>query len=182
MVAVCLERGAPVVLTRKRAYLVETFSYTFRQPYHTAETMEIAEAQEFIVGVQKEATRLAVKAIREVKQDVKQQGAELKRSALLMASGRTLPELEKILASHALIHTADGELFRDALSQASKTCKLKMLSVKEKELLDQASKLLRTQPTSLMQRVKELGKSVGSPWSQDEKLATLAAWLALRDV
>jgi hypothetical protein len=31
-----------------------------------------------------------------------------------------------------------------------------------------------------MRRVTELGRPFGSPWSQNEKFATLAAWLALR--
>lgn len=179
MVVVCLERGAPVVLARKRAHLVENFSYTFRQPFHTAEKMKVAEAQEFVTGVRDEATRLALRAIRELQEDTRQQGAKLTRGALLLASGRALPELEKILASHALIHTADGELFRDALAQASKDSKLKMFSVKEKELLPQASKTLRAPPAALLKRVTALGKSVGSPWAQDEKFATLAARLAL---
>src|SRR6266699_3014954 len=51
--------------------------------------------------------------------------------------------------------------------------------VKEKELLDRAGRMLRIKPNALMQRVTDLGRSVGSPWSQDEKFATLAAWLAL---
>ena len=32
-------------------------------------------------------------------------------------------------------------------------------------------------PPELLQRVTELGRSFGSPWSQDEKFGTLAAWL-----
>jgi len=35
------------------------------------------------------------------------------------------------------------------------------------------------QPAVLLRRITELGKPFGSPWSQDEKFATLAAWLAL---
>jgi hypothetical protein len=180
MVAVCLERGAPVVLARKRAHLVEDFSYTFRQPYHTAARAGIGEGREFIARVKKEAKGLAVAAIREVEEDARQQGAKLTRSALLLASGRELPELEKILASHALIHTADGELFREALAAASERCKLKMESVKEKELLARASMVLQVQPGLLMKRVSQLRKLVGAPWSQDEKYATLAAWVALQ--
>jgi hypothetical protein len=179
MVVVRLDGGQPVVLARKRAHLVENFSYTFRQPYHTAARAEIGEAREFIVRVKKEAKRLAVAAIHDVEEEARQQGARLTRSALLLASGRELPELEKILASHALIHTADGELFREALVAASERCGLKTGSVKEKELLARAGEALRVQPALLMKRVSELKKLVGAPWSQDEKYATLAAWLAL---
>src|SRR6266403_1912488 len=178
-VAVSLEKGEPVVLARQRVHLVETFTYEFRQPYHTAEKMLIGQAREFIAGMQGEARRLAYRAIRELASRTQEQGVKLTRCGLLLASGRPLPGLVKILASHELIHTADGELFREALLHAIARCGLEDFRVKEKELLDRAGRMLRIKPNALMQRVTDLGRSVGSPWSQDEKFATLAAWLAL---
>ena len=182
VVAVCLEKGAPVVLARQRIHLVETFTYEFRQPYHTAEKMLGGQAREFISRMMAEARRLAYRAIRELESRTQEQGVKLTRCGLLLASGRTLPELDKILASHALIHTADGELFREGILHAIARCGLEDFRVKEKELLDRAGRTLRIKPNALMRRVTELGRSVGSPWSQDEKLATLAAWLALRGI
>ncbi len=179
VVAVSLEKGAPVVLARQRIHLVETFTYEFRQPYHTAEKMLIGQAREFITRMQAEARGLAYHAIRELASRTQEQGMKLTRCGLLLASGRPLPALEKILGSHALIHTADGELFREALLHASKRCGLKGFTIKEKELLDHAGQVLGAKPRDLMRRVTELGRPLGAPWSQDEKFATLAAWLAL---
>ena len=178
-VAVSLEKGAPVVLARQRIHLVETFTYEFRQPYHTAEKMLGGQAREFISQMQLEARRLAYRAIRELESKTQEQGVKLTRCGLLLASGRPLPALEKILASHALIHTADGELFREALLHASNRCGLRDFRIKEKELLDRAGQVLRLKGNALMRRVTELGRPLGSPWSQDEKFATIAAWLAL---
>jgi len=178
-VAVCVDKGAPVVLARKRVHLVETFTYEFRQPYHTAEKMLLGQAREFISRMQAEARRLAYKAIGELASRTQEQGAKLTRCGLVLASGRPLPALDKILASHALIHTADGELFREALLHASDRCSLWDFTIKEKELLDRAGEALRLKPADVMGRVTELGRPLGSPWSQDEKFATLAAWLAL---
>lgn len=178
-VAVCLEKGAPVVLARQRVHLVETFTYEFRQPYHTAEKMLSGQAREFVARMQAEARKLACRAIRELASRTLEQGVKLTRCGLLLASGRPLPLLEKILASHALIHTADGELFREALLHASARCGLLDFTIKEKELLDRAAQVLRLKSTTLMERVTELGRPFGAPWSQDEKFATLAAWLAL---
>jgi uncharacterized protein YifE (UPF0438 family) len=180
VVAVCVEKGAPVVLARHRVYLVETFTYGFRQPYHTAEKMLLGQAREFIARMQAEARRLAYRAVRELASRAQEQGAKLARCGLLLASGRALPTLEKILASHALIHTADGELFREALLHASARCGLRDFTIKERELLERAGQALRLKSTVLMDRVTELGRSFGAPWSQDEKFATIAAWLALR--
>jgi len=179
VVAVSVEKGAPVVLARQRVHLVETFTYEFRQPYHTAEKMLAGQAREFISRMMAEARRLSYRAIRELESRTQEQGVKLTRCGLLLASGRALPELDKILASHALIHTADGELFREGILHAIARCGLEDFRVKEKELLDRAGRMLRIKPNALMRRVTELGRSVGSPWSQDEKFATLAAWLAL---
>jgi len=182
VVVVWLEKGAPVGLERNRAHLVKTFIYTFRQPYHTAEKMPLAEARRFVAQVQTEARQLAQRVIHGMQSDLERAEIKLTRGNLLLASGRPLPGLEKTLASHALIHTADGELFREALSYAVKRCGIEMVGIKERELLERARQTLRVQPAALLRRVTELGKPFGSPWSQDEKFATLAAWLALRGI
>jgi len=179
MVAVCLEKEVARVLARERVQLVETFTYRFRQPYHTAEKLPLTPAREFVADLEKESQELAYRAIRGMQTELQKQGIELTRCALLLASGRTLPSFEKILASHALIHSADGELFREALSRGAKRCGLETVGIKEKELLDSAKQRLRVQPATLLRRVTELGKPFGAPWSQDEKFATLAAWVAL---
>ena len=177
LVAVCLEKGAPVILARQRVHLVETFTYEFRQPYHTAEKMPLDKARDFVSRMQNEARRLAHLAILELQSHLQTQGFALKSCGLLLASGRPLPDLEKILASHALIHTADGELFREAVVHAGGRSGLAMSTVKEKELLDRAAQVIRTKPAALLQRVTELGRPLGAPWSQDEKFATVVAWL-----
>src|SRR3989441_9572571 len=148
VVAVCLDKGAPVVLARQRVHLVETFTYGFRQPYHTAEKMLLGQAREFIARMQVEARRLAYRAVRELESRTQEQGVKLTRCGLLLASGRALPELDKILASHALIHTADGELFREGILHAIARCGLEDFRVKEKELLDRAGRTLRIKPNA----------------------------------
>jgi hypothetical protein len=181
-VAVTIGKGSPSVVAKQRPHLVETFTYAFRQPYHTSEKMPLGEAREFVARVQKEARRLAYRAIRGLQSDCREQGIKITRGCLLLASRRPLPALDKILASHALIHTADGELFREAILHACARCGLRTESIREKELLELAKGALRVQPVALLRRVTELGKPFGSPWSQDEKFATLAAWLALKGV
>ena len=179
LVAVAIQKGQPVILVRQRPHLVATFSYTFRQPYHTAEKMTLDEAKIFLAQQRKDARRLAFAAIRTAQSEVAQQGFKITRTALLMASGRPLPELPKILASHSIIHTADGEFFREALLHACARADLAVTTIKERELLAFASTTLRRKPPALNRFIDDLGKPLGSPWTQDEKFATVAAWLAL---
>jgi hypothetical protein len=180
LVAVSLENQQPLVLCRKRVQLVEIFNYDFRQPYHTAKKTSLEDGREFISTVKSQAAKLAAQALHETQKELKLAGYRLAAATLLLAAGRVLPVLlEEILASHALIHTADGELFREALVEACSQCKLPLLRLKEKKLLAEAAQSLQVGETVLQKRITELGKPLGAPWSQDEKFATLAAWLAL---
>src|SRR5580700_11901804 len=142
LVALTISKGSPCVLARQRIHLVETFTYRFRQPYHTAKTMPLDEGRAFISHVQTEARSLAHHAIRELQKNLHAQGYRLTRCGLVLASGRPLPNLPGILASHALIHTADGELFREALLYAGARCGLGSAAVKQKELLSEAARVL----------------------------------------
>jgi hypothetical protein len=178
-VVVCGPAQMPVVVERRRIELVKTFTYTFRQPYHTAKQMPLPDAVKFIRSVQSEAKRLALSCLRSLQKDLAEGELKIVRAALLLASGRALPTLEHVLASHALIHTADGELFRDGLSSACAAFNLPLEGIREKELFATASKALGVQPTALTRRVAALGKTLGPPWSQDEKFAALGAWLTL---
>jgi hypothetical protein len=179
LVAVALENDEPIVLARQRPHLVATFSYTFRQPYHTAEKMDLAEARTFLQQQRREARKLALQAIHYAQTEAAEQGYKLTRAALLLASGRPLPELPKILASHSIIHTADGEFFREALLHACARADVPIIKIKDRELLATASATFRQTPAELTRFITDLGKPLGAPWTQDEKSATLAAWLAL---
>ena len=179
LVALSVSKGAPCILARQRIHLVETFTYRFRQPYHTAKGLPLDEARAFVVGVQTHARSLAYRAVRGLQESLHEQGYRITRCGLVLASGRPLPNLPDILASHALTHTADGELFRDALLHASARCGLLSKTAKERELLNEGSRTLRLTPSALTRRIADLGRPLGAPWSQDEKLASLIAWLAL---
>jgi hypothetical protein len=179
LVAISLEDGSPLVLMRQRPHLVKTFTYEFRQPYHSAEKRSPAEARSIIARVSTDARCLAYQVLQSVQTSLQEQGYELKRCGLLLASGRQLPALPQILSSHALIHTADGELFREALISASLRCSIKMFTAKESELLETASHTLHLQPDELVRRLTTLGSALGSPWTRDEKFAALVAWLSL---
>jgi len=179
LVALALEDGSPIVLLRTRPHLVKTFTFEFRQPYHTAEKVPRPEAQGVIARIRTEAQGLAFEAIRTVQKSLRTQGYMIKSCGLLLASGRPLPALTQILRSHALIHTADGELFRGALLHASERCGSNTFTVKERELFDKAAEVLRQRPEEIKRRLTNLGIGLGPPWTQDEKFSALIAWLSL---
>ena len=168
----------PVVLRRLRVELAANDPGS-KQPYHAAEGLALKKAATLIERSTETARKLAGRAMHDVVDELKADGHEVVGCGLLRASGRPLPGLEQILASHALIHAAEGEMFREGIVEASRTCGLPVTAVKERELLDRGAVELHLAPASLKARLDGFGRALGPPWRQDEKLATLVAWLAL---
>jgi hypothetical protein len=54
-----------------------------------------------------------------------------------------------------------------------------VFTIAERELVNVAYKTLKINGNDLSQHLAALGKQIGPPWSQDEKLAAIVAWLAL---
>ena len=78
-----------------------------------------------------------------------------------------------------MIHTAEGEFFRAAIRSANETCGLPVTGIKECEILNRGVAELGLHLKEIQGRMLDLGRPIGPPWRQDEKLATLAGWLIL---
>jgi hypothetical protein len=184
LVALAGDAGAPEVVRRERIEMTdgprgEHEEHGAAQPYHAVEGRPLAEARRRIEAYEKRAAALASAALKEVMDDLEARGFAPHGSGILQSSGRAGGSLEAILASHALIHTADGNHFRDALATASGCCGLPVVKVPQKELPARASVALRRTEADLAQAVLALGKAVGPPWGADQKSAALVAWLLL---
>lgn len=136
-------------------------------------------AEELVARSRAEARELALRALSDAGARLGELGYEVVASGLLLASGRPLPGLREILASHALIHAAEGELFRDALRQASQANGLRLTEVGERDLEKEAAASLARSAADLQRELVAWGKAMGPPWRQDEKRAALVGWLAL---
>jgi hypothetical protein len=88
--------------------------------------------------------------------------------------------LAEVLASHALIHAAEGELFREVLIDGAHACGLALTTLPDKTALDAAAQRLRIPRAQLDAQLVALGKSVGPPWGQHQKEAAAAALVALQ--
>jgi hypothetical protein len=179
LIAVAGPVGAFHVIERRRIELADRATPGSVQPYHFAESLELKKAEPWIEQCLNTSERLARDAIALTVDKLRQQGYHVRACGLVRSSARPLPELASVLASHALIHTAEGEMFRDALTRASTHHGLTVLGVKERELFDRCTIGLGMAKQEIEGRLAELGRMLGPPWRQDEKFATLVAWLAL---
>ncbi|MGZ4844484.1 MAG: hypothetical protein ACXVJ1_07215, partial [Candidatus Angelobacter sp.] len=85
------------------------------------------------------------------------------------------------LASHALIHTAEGEFFRQAFRGALERLEIPVTGIRARDLDDRAKKAFGKAEPQVHQRIDEMGRSLGAPWTQDEKTAALAAAIVLAE-
>lgn len=179
MVAVGGTSRSPIVLHRSRVEMTTGTGFRARQPYHAAVELDLKAAETFIASALHSATAQAEQAVRHLLAQMQEQGIHASRGGILLASGRDLPPLESVLASHALIHAAEGELFRQALIQGCGRCGVALVGTREREIMGIASQQLGRPASEITTQLAEMGRNVGRPWRQDEKLATLAAWLQL---
>ena len=170
---------APRILDRRRVVIADAAIPGSKQPYHTAEKLPFKQAERLVTRCAERSRALARQEFRAAVDHARSSGHEVAGCGILLSSARPLPDLAATLASHALIHTAEGELFRNVIANASREMNVPVTGVKEREVLARASAVLGKSAMELQGYIQKMGRELGPPWTEDEKYATLAAWLAL---
>jgi hypothetical protein len=171
--------AAPELLARTRLQLIDAHDPESKQPYHAVEFLCVEEATGRLDGYMAVATRLAQDSIRAQSEQLKGHGIAVKSVGIIESSSRKQVSLPSILASHALIHAADGDHFRNALFVAAEQCRLRVCRTPARDLEAHASKCLRLPLARILDTVKNLGLGKGPPWGADQKKAALLAWTLL---
>jgi hypothetical protein len=179
LVAVANNGGTVEVLERRRVAVTTPGTPGANQPYHFAKKLELAEAEKFLGNSFAASKRLALAAVRDVVDELRGRQYRVVGSAVLLASGRALPPLAKILASHALIHAAEGEFFREVFSKACADLDLSVTGVRERDLDERVKTTLGKVAARMRRQISTLGRSLGPPWTADQKTAALGALVVL---
>ncbi len=178
LVAVSNNAGTVEVMERQHIAITPSGTRGGNQPYHFAKSLELPEAEKFLGDYFVASKRLALAAVQDLVRELVGQ-YRVVGSAVLLASGRPLPPLSKILASHALIHAAEGEFFREAFSKACESVDLPVTGFRERNLDECVQTTFGKAATRMRQQIATLGRSLGPPWTQDQKMAALAALVVL---
>jgi len=179
LVAVSTAAGLIEILDRRRILTVDPETTGAKQPYHHAATLAPPEPEKHIANCMATSTQLALTALNEVRRELSGRGYQIGGCALLLASGRPLPPLAKILASHPLIHTAEGEFFRQTIRHACEALHIPVTSIRERELDAEAARAFGKGARRMQQNIAGLSSSIGPPWTKDHKNAALAAAVML---
>jgi hypothetical protein len=179
LVAVAGDGGSLEILDRRRIVVTDPKMRGATQPYHHAATLKIQEAESHLANCAAVSERLAVGTIEHVIHELDLRECRIVGSAVLLASGRPLPPLVKILTAHPLIHTAEGEFFRTAIRNACARLKMPVQAIRERELDEQMKSAFGTSVGRVQRQLETAGRSIGPPWNKDHKTAAQAALIAL---
>ncbi|HWW19722.1 MAG TPA: hypothetical protein VNZ06_02860 [Steroidobacteraceae bacterium] len=179
--AVALGNSAsdPHILLRSRIEMSDAGVPDSKQPYHAVESLELEHARQRLEAFAASAQTKARAAIEQLRQSAAQRGYQLGSLGILDSSGRSGDTLAAILASHTLIHTADGNHFRRAIASAAHDCGLQVRRLAAKGLDAHAQARLSLSQEAIEGTLTSMGRQIGAPWGADQKKAALLAWTLL---
>jgi hypothetical protein len=176
--SVVVIRDGPKIeaIFRRRLELLPAETAIPRFVYHHAAELSLEEGTALVESARAAVRDTATQAIRETLNSVK-----LKIRAAGIPGGSTpLPsDLSKILGSHALIHAAEGHLFQQAVLDGCRSCGILGVSLRVREVWPKAAALCGIDEKRLRNTVDAIGKTIGPPWTADQKIATASGLVAL---
>ena len=179
LVAVSGDAHSVELLDRRRIVVADPEVPGAIQPYHFAAQLEPPAQEKHLARCAASSCQLAATAIAEVIKELNGRHYGVVGAAILLASGRALPPLAKILAAHPLIHTAEGEFFRHVAHSACEDLQIPVTTIRVRELDARAKVAFANGAGQVQSGIASLGRSVGPPWTSDHKAAALAAALTL---
>jgi hypothetical protein len=174
---VVIRDGAKIeAIFRRRLELLPAETAIPRFVYHSAAELSLEEAAGLVESARAAVRNMARQAIQETLNSVK-----LKIRAAGIPGGSTpVPsDLSKILGSHALIHAAEGYLFQQAVLDGCRSCGISGVSLRTREVWPKAAALCGMDEKRLRSTVDSIGKTIGPPWTADQKIATASGLIAL---
>ncbi|HYY36008.1 MAG TPA: hypothetical protein VE867_06520 [Candidatus Binatia bacterium] len=146
-----------------------------RQPYHAAMGKLETEAKE-INRRTDIVQRVAKQSVTELLANYRQKGYAIARACLVVGSQL---DPATIANPHIRAHAFEGRLFHSVLEEALRAHKIRTAILVERDAYAKATAELKKSIDDLRRTIQELGRSTEAPWRGEQKLAALAAWLAL---
>jgi hypothetical protein len=166
---------SPQVIDRRTVELSDPAVPGSRQPYHVvmgSRPQDVAAVETRLCDAVRSTTRRSIdRFVSEIRQANKLRGAGF------VVGSKADPS--KIANDHIRAHALEGQLFRTALTDAAESLDLACILLVERRAYAEAASALDRKEDELKQAVTELGRGGDGPWRADEKLAALAAWVAL---
>lgn len=167
------------VVDRRRVAIIDPEMPGAFQPYHFSQNLKLNEAEKHLRKCAAASQLLARESVRAMLAELRGRGFDVSRAAILLASGRALPALPEILASHPLLHTAEGEFFRRSFWKAWEDLDVPVTGIRERDLDERVQASFGRSAPRLRGQIATAGKLLGPPWTTDQKSAALSAAILL---
>jgi hypothetical protein len=146
-----------------------------RQPYHAAMGKLETDARKINRRV-RVVRSIAQRSIATLLDGYRQNGYSIRRAALVVGS-RIDPA--SVANPHIRAHAFEGRLFRSVLEKSLQTHRIRTDVFIEREAYDKAAIVLKKSNENVQRMVQNFSREIEAPWRAEQKLAALAAWLAL---
>lgn len=174
-VLLSLREGKPAVLESLRITLSDSRDPETLQPYHaSAGTLE---QDPVVIRRRIRKVQAATQSsVQELLGMVERHGVRVARAGLVVGS---LTDPATVRHPHMGAHALEGQLFRTVLSEALEGVGVACLFLVEQGALPAGVAALGRSAPSIRAALCLPGKEGRRPWRAEQKLATLAAWMAL---
>ncbi len=147
-----------------------------QQPYHAA--MGKLETETTKVNRRVRIVRcIAQQSIATLLAGYRGKGYAITRAALVVGSQL---DPASIANPHIRAHALEGQLFRSVLKEALQAHRIRTEVVVERDAYAQSAAELKESNENVRRMIQNFGRATQGPWRAEQKLAALAAWLALR--
>jgi hypothetical protein len=146
--------------------------------YHAAGALDADAGRALVAAVADTAREMALEQVRLMLAEFGAASGQTV-AGVPAGTGRIPGSLTAITRVHAMMHAAEGHLYREALADACDVLGLAVRRYPSKQLADLATTSL-VPMGGLAQALIEMGEGFGPPWTRDQKDAVACAWLALQ--
>jgi hypothetical protein len=146
-----------------------------RQPYHAAmgklerDARKINQRIDVVRGI-------AQRSIATLLAGYRQQNFRIRRAALVVGSQI---DPDSIANPHIRAHAFEGRLFRSVLEESLRAHRIRASILIERHAYAHAVEELKQTNQNVRRKIQNFGREVEMPWRAEQKLAAVAAWLAL---
>jgi hypothetical protein len=170
--------SSPTLLHARRIELSDPSVPESRQPFHAVdETQGEFEPDEDRIKERLQIVRYAAtESLQSLWTACNRSGWTPERAGIVTGS---LVDPATIRQPHIRAHALEGRLFRTVVEDALRAQGLSCFVLGEKAAFEAASHVIHLGEEALKRTVANLGRRVEGSWRAEEKLAALAAWMAV---
>jgi hypothetical protein len=168
--------SSPTLLRCREVLLSDPEEPNSKQPYHAALELPEKEAAVIVGKLRKIVAGVAKRSVADLLRNANDAGCSVRAAALVVGS---LVDPASLHNEHIRAHALEGQLFRTILEEEFRSLSIPCVVLLEKTAYATAAAALYKSPAEARRVAASLGDSHEGSWRAEEKLAALAAWMAL---